>query len=80
MNGPVSPERYARDIELLARRGRIMQILSTGEDVTVGQLGDELSMSHYDVRVVLASLFEDGLVKADFEPDIETWRFAGNDR
>ena len=74
MNGPVSPERYARDIELLNRRGRILDILLTGEEVTVGQLGDELEASHKDIRMALADLLEDGLVRADFEPDVETWR------
>ena len=80
MNGPVSPERYARDIELLNRRGRILDILIQGREVTVGELAMELEMAPVNVRFVLADLLEDGLVKADFEPDIETWRFAGNDR
>jgi DNA-binding transcriptional ArsR family regulator len=72
----VTPEQYARDIELLARRGRIMGILFSGREVTVGELAMELEMAPVNVRFVLADLLEDGLVKVDFEPVIETWRLA----
>jgi DNA-binding transcriptional ArsR family regulator len=72
----VTPEQYARDIELLNRRGRILDILLTGREVTVGEMAMELEMAVVNVRYVLADLLEDGLVKVDFEPDIETWRLA----
>jgi predicted ArsR family transcriptional regulator len=72
----VSPERYARDIELLARRGRIMDVFLSGREVTVMELAMELEMAPVNVRFVLADLLEDGLVKVDFEPEIEMWRRA----
>jgi len=58
------------------RRDRIMDVLSGGREVSVGELAMELEMAPVNVRFVLADLLEDGLVQVDFEPDIETFRLA----
>lgn len=69
----VTPEQYARDIDLLNRRGRVLDVLITGREVSVGELAMELEMDPVRVRMALADLLEDGLVAVDFSRDVEVW-------
>lgn len=69
----VTPEQYAKDIDLLNRRGRVLDVLLTGREVSVGELAMELEMDPTKVRMALADLLEDGLVAVDFSRDIEVW-------
>lgn len=69
----VTPEQYAKDIDLLNRRGRVLDVLLTGREVSVGELAMELEMDPVKVRMALADLLEDGLVAVDFSRDVEVW-------
>ena len=69
----VTPEQYAKDIDLLNRRGRVLDVLLTGREVSVGELAMELEMDPTKVRMALADLLEDGLVAVDFTLDREVW-------
>lgn len=69
----VTPEQYAKDIDLLNRRGRVLDVLLTGREVSVGELAMELEMDPVRVRMALADLLEDGLVAVDFSRDVEVW-------
>ena len=69
----VTPEQYAKDIDLLNRRGRVLDVLLTGREVSVGELAMELEMDPVKVRMALADLLEDGLVAVDFTLDREVW-------
>ena len=69
----VTPEQYAKDIDLLNRRGRVLDVLLTGREVSVGELAMELEMDPTKVRFALADLLEDGLVAVDFTLDREVW-------
>lgn len=69
----VTPEQYAKDIDLLNRRGRVLDVLLTGREVSVGELAMELEMDPTKVRFALADLLEDGLVAVDFSRDVEVW-------
>lgn len=69
----VTPEKFAKDIDLLNRRGRVLDVLLTGREVSVGELAMELEMDPVKVRMALADLLEDGLVAVDFTLDREVW-------
>ena len=69
----VTPEQYAKDIDLLNRRGRVLDVLLSGREVSVGELAMELEMDPTKVRFALADLLEDGLVAVDFTLDREVW-------
>lgn len=69
----VTPEQYAKDIDLLNRRGRVLDVLLSGREVSVGELAMELEMDPTKVRFALADLLEDGLVAVDFSRDVEVW-------
>lgn len=69
----MTPEKFAKDIDLLNRRGRVLDVLLTGREVSVGELAMELEMDPVKVRMALADLLEDGLVAVDFTLDREVW-------
>lgn len=69
----VTPEQYAKDIDLLNRRGRVLDVLLTGREVSAAELAMELEMDPTKVRMALADLLEDGLVAVDFSRDVEVW-------
>jgi len=65
VNAPVSPTKLARDIDILARRHRIVEVLSDGRDMTASEIATELDMAPVNVLFVLSDLKLDKRVESD---------------